>query len=79
MKRLLIKLLRFYKKNISRGLGSNCIYTPTCSEYAIEALQKRSFFVAIFLIIRRLLRCNPFHKGGFDPVPDSKKVVKWLI
>ncbi|MBQ3166105.1 MAG: membrane protein insertion efficiency factor YidD [Clostridia bacterium] len=79
MKKFFIKLLRFYKKNISKGLYTSCVFTPTCSEYAIEALEKRSFFVAIFLIIRRLLRCNPLSKGGFDPVPDSKNVVKWLI
>ncbi len=79
MKKLLIKLLRFYKKHISAGLKTSCAFTPTCSEYAIEALEKRSFFVAVFLIIRRLLRCNPLAKGGLDPVPDSKNVVKWLI
>ena len=79
LNRLLIKPIRFYQKFISRGTASRCIYTPSCSSYAIEALMKRSFFVAVFLIIRRLLRCNPLMAGGFDPVPDGKKAVKWLI
>ena len=77
--KILIKLVRFYQKFISRGTGSHCIYTPSCSSYAIEALSKRSFFIAVFLIIGRLLRCNPLSAGGFDPVPDGKKAVKWLI
>lgn len=77
--RLLIKIIRFYQKTVSRGTPSRCIYTPSCSAYAVEALMKRSFFIAVFLIIRRLLRCNPLKVGGFDPVPDGKKAVKWLI
>ena len=74
-----IKLIGFYKKHVSVGIKDRCIYTPSCSSYAIEALKKHGFFYAVFLIIRRLIRCNPLNKGGFDPVPDNKKVLKWLI
>lgn len=79
LNKLFIKILKFYKKYISAGLKSGCIFTPTCSIYAIEALEKHNFFVSIGLIIWRILRCNSINKGGFDPVPDSFKVKKWLI
>lgn len=79
MKRLLILLIKFYRKFISPATKSKCIFTPTCSVYAIEVLQKRSIFIAIPLIIWRILRCNPFNKGGFDPPPDRKKDLKWLL
>jgi putative membrane protein insertion efficiency factor len=79
MKALLIKLIKFYRKFISSSLKSECKYTPTCSVYALEVLEKRNIFYAIILIIWRLLRCNPFSKGGFDPPPDRKKDLKWLI
>ena len=74
-----IKFIGFYQKHVSAGLKSRCIYTPSCSAYAVEALKKHGFFYASFLITRRLLRCNPLRAGGFDPVPDSKKILKWLI
>lgn len=79
MKRLLILLIKFYRKFISSSTKAKCIFTPTCSVYAIEVLQKRSIFVAIPLIIWRILRCNPFNSGGFDPPPDRKKDIKWLL
>ena len=79
IKAFLIKILKLYKKVVPNGISDRCIYTPTCSEYAMEAIQKRNLFVAMFLIIRRLLRCNPLAKGGFDPVPDSQKIKKWLV
>lgn len=71
-------LLRVYKKFISGKTGSHCIYTPTCSEYCVEAFIKRGFLVGFILTVYRILRCNPFHKGGYDPVPDKKSVLKWL-
>ena len=78
-----IKILKFYKKYISGCLKSGCIFTPTCSEYAMEAFEKRNFLVSFVLIIRRILRCNTinkiFNKGGFDPVPDSKRKKIWLL
>lgn len=79
MKEKIMKgILRFYKKHISQKTGAQCIYTPTCSEYAVEAVIKRGFIIGCILTCYRLLRCNPFHKGGFDPVPDKKSVLKWL-
>lgn len=79
LNKFFIKILKFYKKFISGGLRSGCIFTPTCSEYAMEAFEKHNFFVSIGLIIWRILRCNSLNKGGFDPVPDSPEVLKWLI
>lgn len=79
MKALLIKLIKFYRKFISSSLRAECKYTPTCSVYALEVLEKRNIFSALLLIVWRLLRCNPFSKGGFDPPPDRKKDIKWLI
>ena len=78
-----IKLLKFYKKYISGGLNSGCIFTPTCSEYAMEAFEKHNFIVGIFLTIWRILRCNTINKildrGGFDPVPDNPSKKIWLV
>ncbi len=74
-----IKILFFYRRYVTYILRSSCIFTPTCSVYAIEALKKRNFFIAIGLIIWRLLRCNSINKGGFDPVPDSPFLKKWLL
>lgn len=73
MKRVLIAILRFYKRYISPLLPNACIYTPTCSEYAMEAIEKHGVFKGTGLAIRRVLRCNPFHEGGYDPVPEPKK------
>ena len=73
MKRVLLAILRFYKRNISPLLPNACIYTPTCSEYAMEAIQKHGVFKGMGLAIWRVLRCNPFAKGGYDPVPEPKK------
>lgn len=70
MKRILIEIFRFYRKYISPlKRKSVCIYIPTCSQYAIEALEKYGFLKGSYLAIRRILRCHPFSKGGFDPVP----------
>ncbi|MBE5765113.1 MAG: membrane protein insertion efficiency factor YidD [Clostridiales bacterium] len=79
LNRFFIFLIKLYKKYLSKGLNSGCIFTPTCSVYAVEALQKYSFFKAFALIIYRILRCNSLNKGGFDPVPDPKSTKKWLI
>lgn len=69
MKRALIGFLRFYKLAISPYLGSNCRYIPTCSEYAFEAISRYGAWKGSGMALKRLLRCHPFHKGGFDPVP----------
>ncbi len=70
MKRMLIALIRFYQKNISPLHEPCCRYTPTCSQYAIEALQKYGALKGGWLAVKRILRCNPFSKRGpYDPVP----------
>lgn len=67
---LLIGLIKFYKKFISPMKRTpSCRYIPTCSQYALEALQKYGPFKGSYLAVRRILRCNHFHKGGYDPVP----------
>lgn len=68
MKKLAIMLIRFYQIAISPFWGSNCRFYPTCSAYAIEALEKYGFFHGSFLTLKRILRCHPFCKGGYDPV-----------
>ena len=78
-KKLLTAVIKFYRKHLTYAIKSNCIFTPTCSAYALEALKKRNVFVAIGLIIWRILRCNSFSKGGYDPVPDGKNKLKWVI
>ncbi len=70
MKYVMIALVRFYQKFISPIKPSCCRFTPTCSAYAIEAFKKRGFFVGFILTVWRILRCNPFCKGGYDPVPE---------
>ncbi|MGE6332140.1 membrane protein insertion efficiency factor YidD [Stenotrophomonas sp. NPDC077659] len=69
--RLLIALLRFYKRFISPLLGPRCRFVPSCSEYAMEAISLHGPLRGSWLATRRLGRCHPFHPGGFDPVPDS--------
>lgn len=70
IKDLMIGLIRLYQKYLSPlKVRTHCIYTPTCSQYAIEALKKYGIIKGLLLSIWRILRCNPFAKGGFDPVP----------
>ena len=69
MKRVLIAMIRFYKRAISPHLRDACIYTPTCSEYAIEAIETHGALKGLALAVWRILRCNPFNPGGYDPVP----------
>ncbi|MGN0350606.1 MAG: membrane protein insertion efficiency factor YidD [Roseburia sp.] len=70
MKKILLICIRFYQKYLS-GLkgGSTCKFYPTCSQYAIEAIEKYGALKGGFLAVRRILRCNPFTMGGYDPVP----------
>lgn len=70
MKHIVIALIKFYQRCISPVKPPCCRFTPTCSAYAIEAFTKRGFFVGLILTVWRLLRCNPFSKGGYDPVPE---------
>ena len=69
MKKILIALIKFYRKFISPMKGTKCPYTPTCSEYGLEAIEKHGAFKGSLLAVYRILRCNPFSKGGYDPVP----------
>lgn len=70
MKRTLIFLIKFYRKYISPlKMRSTCIYFPTCSQYGLEAITKYGAIKGSFLTIKRILKCNPFSKGGYDPVP----------
>ena len=64
-----LKLIRFYKVCISPYLGNHCRYTPTCSQYAYEAISKYGIFKGGWLALRRLLRCHPWGGSGYDPVP----------
>ncbi len=70
MKKVLIKTVKFYRHYISPYKGGACCrFTPTCSEYAIEAIEKYGGIKGGYLAVRRILRCHPFGKGGYDPVP----------
>ncbi len=73
MKHVMIWLVGLYRKYISPLKPPCCRFTPTCSAYAIEAFQKRGFFVGFALTVWRILRCNPFSKGGYDPVPEKRR------
>ena len=70
MKYLALALIRFYRRYISPTLGSSCIYQPTCSQYAYEAIERFGFVRGGWMGIKRIARCHPFHEGGDDPVPD---------
>ncbi|MDD5924547.1 MAG: membrane protein insertion efficiency factor YidD [Clostridia bacterium] len=74
MKRLLIALIKFYQKNLSPlKKHPTCKYVPTCSAYALQAIEIHGAFVGSMLAVWRVLRCNPFSKGGYDPVPQKKR------
>lgn len=65
-----IRLIRLYQIAISPLLGPTCRFTPSCSRYAIQALERFGFWRGGYLATRRILRCHPFHPGGADPVPE---------
>ena len=69
LSKLCIYLIRFYQKYISPLKGPTCSFYPTCSQYAIEAIEKYGPIKGSLMSIWRILRCNPFSKGGYDPVP----------
>ena len=69
MKRMLMALIRWYQRNISPLIGPHCISTPTCSAYAVEGIERYGARKGTWLAIKRIARCHPFHKGGYDPVP----------
>ncbi len=68
-KRLLLWMIRFYRANLSALHPGCCRFTPTCSQYALEAVEKYGALKGGWLAVRRILRCHPFHAGGYDPVP----------
>ena len=72
MKYVCIFLIKLYKKYISPLKAPCCRFTPSCSQYAIEAFSRWGFFIGLYLTLFRLARCNPFCQGGFDPVPERR-------
>lgn len=71
MKHVLLLLIRFYQKVLSPlKRQPTCRFTPTCSAYALEAIEKRGAFIGSLMMLDRILRCNPFCPGGYDPVPE---------
>ena len=74
IEKILIKAIRFYQKYISPLKPPTCRFTPTCSTYTIEALQRFGLAKGLLLSTWRVLRCNPFNKGGEDPVPMEFKI-----
>lgn len=80
MKYILFLFLRLYKITLSPFIGRDCIYTPTCSMYMYDAVKKHGAFIGFFMGVKRVLRCTPFHRGGFDPVRENYRGKnRWLI
>lgn len=75
MKRLLLWLIRFYQRALSPHLPAACRYQPTCSQYALTAVERYGAFRGGWMAFLRILRCNPFFKGGYDPVPEPPDLV----
>ena len=75
MKKLLIKIIKLYQK-IPGSWHNSCRFTPTCSNYAKEAIERFGSFKGSLLAIKRILKCNPFGPSGFDPVPKKKEKKK---
>ncbi|MGN0114329.1 MAG: membrane protein insertion efficiency factor YidD [Acutalibacteraceae bacterium] len=73
MRNLFLLPIWFYRKCISPFIPAHCRFTPTCSQYAIQAVQTHGIFKGTYLSFKRILRCNPFCKGGYDPVPPKKQ------
>ena len=76
IKMFLMHLIIFYQKHFSRH---TCLYSPTCSEYMLRAINNHGVILGILMGSWRLLRCNPFSKGGYDPVPENYFKLKWVI
>ena len=69
MKTLVLTVIKIYQYTLSPLTGANCRYYPTCSTYALEAVEKYGCLKGSVLAVKRILRCHPFHPGGYDPVP----------
>ena len=75
MRRLFLAAIRFYQKNISPARPPCCRYLPTCSQYAYTAIERFGVFKGCALAAWRIIRCNPFSKGGYDPVPEKSRAI----
>ncbi len=73
MKRLFIWPIRFYQRHISSHTAPACRFSPTCSEYAVQAIERFGIIKGVGLAIWRILRCNPWGGHGYDPVPEKKE------
>ncbi|MBS1519222.1 MAG: membrane protein insertion efficiency factor YidD [Bacteroidetes bacterium] len=73
MSTIAVYIVRIYKIFISPILPDSCRFEPSCSDYSIEAFRTHGFFYGFYLTVRRILRCNPFCRCGYDPVPPAKK------
>ena len=69
MTQLALGLIKLYQNTVSKALPSVCRFQPTCSQYAFEAIKRYGFIRGSWLAAKRIARCNPFSKGGYDPVP----------
>lgn len=73
MRKICIFLIRIYQKTLSPLIGNNCRFVPTCSEYTIDAIKEYGVLIGIKMGIKRILRCSPLNKGGYDPVLKKNK------
>lgn len=76
LKALCMRMIVFYQRHISRG---TCMFTPTCSEYTLRSINNNGVILGILLGAWRILRCNPFTKGGYDPAPENFFKVRWVL
>ena len=72
MKKIFILFIKFYQKFISPMFPAKCRFYPTCSQYTLEAIKEHGTIKGTYLGIRRILKCHPFHEGGYDPVPKKE-------
>ena len=85
MKKILILLIKLYQKFISPMFPAKCRFYPTCSQYTLEAVKEHGAIKGTYLGIKRILKCHPFHEGGYDPVPKKEnknsegKKEEWVI
>lgn len=73
MKKILLIFIKFYQKAISPMFPPSCRFHPTCSHYGVEAIETHGAIKGLWLTLVRISKCHPFHKGGFDPVPEKKR------